>query len=56
MHGARNKTNPNYGNLVYDKVEKRVAKNLLCNSRVKHESHNKFFVILFYTLSYTKFS
>ena len=26
------KTNANYGNLVSDKVEKRVAKNLLCDS------------------------
>ena len=25
---ARHKTNANYGNLVFDKVEKRVAKNL----------------------------
>ena len=31
---ARHKTNANYGNLVYDKVEKRVANNLLCDSRV----------------------
>ena len=53
---ARHKTNANYGNLVYEKVEKRVAKNLLSNSRVKHESHNKFFATLFSTLSYTKFS
>ena len=29
---ARHKTNANYGNLVYDKVEKIVAKNLLCDS------------------------
>ena len=28
MHPARHKTNANYENLVYDKVEKRVAKNL----------------------------
>ena len=29
---ARHKTNANYGNLVYDEVEKRVATNLLCDS------------------------
>ena len=29
---ARHKTNANYGNLVSDKVKKRVAKNLLCDS------------------------
>ena len=26
------KSNANYGNLVYDEAEKRVAKNLLCDS------------------------
>ena len=31
-NSARHKTNANYGNLVSDKVEKRVTKNLLCNS------------------------
>ena len=30
---TRHKTNANYGNLVSDTVEKRVAKNLLCDSR-----------------------
>ena len=29
---ARRKINANYENLVYDKVEKRVTKNLLCDS------------------------
>ena len=29
---ASHKTNDNYGNLMYDKVEKRVTKNLLCDS------------------------
>ena len=31
-HDARRKTNANYGNLVFDKVEKRVAKNLFYDS------------------------
>ena len=31
-HSARHKTNANYENLVYDKVEKRVAKILLFDS------------------------
>ena len=29
---ARHKTNANYGNLVYDEVDKRVTNNLLCDS------------------------
>ena len=29
---ARHKTNANYENLVFDKVEKRMTKNLLCDS------------------------
>ena len=29
---ARHETNANYGNLMSDKVEKRVAKDLLCDS------------------------
>ena len=34
IQSARHKTNANYENLVYDKVEKRVAKNFLCYSRL----------------------
>ena len=49
------KQNANYENLVYDKVEKRVTKNLLYDSCLTLELHNKFFVTLFSTLSYTKF-
>ena len=47
------KTNANYENLVYDKVEKRVTKNLFYDARLTIE----FFatVTLFTTLSYTKF-
>ena len=33
-NAAKHKTNANYGNSVYDKVEKRVAKNLFYDSRV----------------------
>ena len=32
MSTARHKTNANHENLMYDKVEKRVIKNLLCDS------------------------
>ena len=32
MQSARHKTNANYGNLVFDTVEKRLAKNLICDS------------------------
>ena len=42
-YSARRKTNANYGNFMSDKVEKRVAKNLLCNSVGHQVGLKKFF-------------
>ena len=44
IYSARHKTNANYGNLVYDKADKRVVKNLLYDSCLTHELGQKDFL------------
>ena len=46
---ARHKTNANYGNLMSDELEKRVAKNLFYDSCLTLELGEKIFYIFLYS-------